>query len=285
MTQNVFSQEYFTSDFSFYQLETNPSSVASPKMDNVIRSTFQFANHYSSQQITGSTMLSKSFIGIGIVLGNTSVHRNKYQKAGITVGYRNVLFSKVKIRGGIHYKLINNTASEGQYNLYSFYEQNEITKKFTLHNANYSVSFTDMGDRYFIAAGNLNSSIFNNPQTLFKQYKYLSGGILFSHFNNTYRGQVSYSLIQSESTLGAHLNHNFSIAFRKAISRRAAMIISSRFGYWNNSIYQIKPGIALYKGSTKTISLVKLSVDLGLNKMTQTLEYPPTIETTIQIKL
>jgi len=79
-TQTVCAQEYFTSDFSFYQIETNPSSITAPKMENVVRSSFQFANNYSSQQITGSTMLSKSFIGLGVSLSNTNVDGNKFKK-------------------------------------------------------------------------------------------------------------------------------------------------------------------------------------------------------------
>jgi len=284
-TQTVCAQEYFTSDFSFYQIETNPSSITAPKMENVVRSSFQFANNYSSQQITGSTMLSKSFIGLGVSLSNTNVDGNKYQKAGITVGYRNVLLSHVKIRGGIHYKVINNVSPKGIYNLYSFEEQNDAVQTTFLHNANYSVSLTDMGDRFYATVGKLNSSIFNNPQELFKQYQYISAGYLFSRWNNAFRGQVSYSLIQSESIVESHLNHNLSIALRKPITRRMTMIVSSQFGYWNNSIYRIKPGVAFYHGSTKTISLVKLSVDLGFNKFSQSLEYPPAIEATIQLKL
>lgn len=287
LLQYVNAQEYFTSDFSFYQLETNPASVTSPKMNKIFKSTFQFANRFSSQNISASTLLPKSFIGVGVSLSNTNVNDNKHYKAGFTAGYRNVLFSHVKIRGGIHYKILNNTSSQGTYNLYAFDESNDQVETTLNHNANYSISISDMGDRFYVSAGELNSNILNAPQELFKKYRFISGGYLFSRFNNFHRGQLSYSLIQTESLLGTHLNHNISIAHQINITRRMTMIVSSQFGYWNNSIYRLKPAISFYRLTNKSHSiwLAKLGVDLGLNKFNQSLEYAPVIETTIQLKL
>jgi len=287
LTQLVYAQEYFTSDFSFYQIETNPSSITSPKLENVIRSDFKIANHYSSQNISVSTKLSNSFIGLGASLGNTNVNGNKHQKAGITVGYRNVLFSHIKIRGGIHYKIINNTSTKGIYNLYSFVKHNDKIETNVLHNANYSISFTDMGDRFYVSAGKLNSSLLNTDQGLFKKYRFISAGYLFSPWNSARRLKFSCSLIQTKSTLGTQLNHNLSIAHQVNITRRLTLIASSQFGYWNNSIYRLKPTFSFYRmtNKKKSIALLKLGVDLGINKFNQSLEYPPTLETTIQLKL
>jgi hypothetical protein len=287
LTQLVYAQEYFTSDFSFYQIETNPASITSPKLENVIRSNFKVANHYSSQNISGSTMLSNSFIGLGASLSNTNVNGNKHQKAGITVGYRNVLFSHVKIRGGIHYKLLNNTSTKGIYNLYSFVKHNDKIETNVLHNANYSISFTDMGDRFYVSAGKLNSTLLNTSQGLFKKYRFISAGYLFSPWNSARRLQFSYSLIQTKSILGTPLNHNLSLAHQVNITRRLTLIASSQVGYWNNSIYRLKPALSFYTSANKnkSIVLLKLGADIGINKFNQSLEYPPTLETTIQLKL
>lgn len=295
--KEIWAQSYDQNSFTYFNVESNPASVASSASNKLIRSNLIIQRDFHREDFSVSTYSNKCFMGLGAFISNQNVESNRCVSAGVSGGYRNVLFNKVKVRLGLSVKsnLIN--SQKGYFDAYSFVVFQE--KKYSQNSLNFnvSVSLTDKLDRFFVLYGDLNNQFVTTQEILFKRYRYVTMGNLYSKSFFSSKWQLNYSIIQTSLDEMRFINHQMFSSFTSTLSRKYKLIYSNFFGYWSASYFRIFPSFSIYWIHSKNTGhryiqtkkekgfLVSAGVDLGIAQDFSAFAYFPSPRISFKIKL
>ncbi|GEM_PF-4514947 len=289
-----FSQVYNYTPFEFTTIESNPAILASKEKNNVLncsqQNNFSNSNPFSTSNVSGSKYLSRSFIGLGISLNNTSLGKNKnHSHLGLSIGYRNILFNKINIKLGMTYKIIQINSPNGRFDYFSFSPTDSLNTNSHSSfsgNLNSSVLLSDGYHKYFLSFAMLNiNSPWSNPQSnqLFPNYYIFHIGNFLNIFNTRYGNEISYTCFYKNSsfTNKISIGHYLKIELLTTrLSRKSSIITGSRIGYIINDCYHFIPFVTYF---TKRYS-IKYTFNFQVDKVTFRQFYNATSQLTFEYK-
>jgi hypothetical protein len=248
-------QVYNYESIRFYNRETNPSVLTSTKNKSLFtlvqKNSLSNDKPFSYTSASYSSHLGSNFWGVGLTLNNT--HQGKdasYRYAGIGVGYRNVVLSKVLVKVGATYKTIH--SSEGGD--FGYYKNNDvqIPKGSQLTDKlNFSVSVTENAERYYFSLSALN---FDLPWSLsgqdleFSRYYIVSVGDLGALLDGIPFKEISYGAmgrydVEKEKWL---LSHYLNLKYQLPVTRKLTLFLGLRSGYLEQTDIDIRPFVTAF---------------------------------------
>ena len=266
-----YCQVYNYVPFNYFDIETNPSVLASENMNNRLQvyhqNAFLASQKFSYSNLKFSKYFESSFIGLGLSLNNTIMNDDiNYNHIGIGAGYRNILFNKVYLKLGLTYKLVSTLAPAGSFDYFSFYPADWHTKRNFNDNVNLSLSFSSSFDRYYLSISALNIDLpwtKTNTDIQFPSYYVINIGNLMSLWDKrneeiSYAGFSKYSEISCKRTY----NHYINFKFNYVLSRRSSFNYGTRIGYAENDYFHLIPFLTYYQDKFA----ITVSYNFHLNK-------------------
>ena len=267
------SQVYNYEPFLISNIETNPSFVASDRSNLLIKTSqinnFQQNNSFNQTNIRVSKYFEGIFSGVGLTLNNTTLNDSiNYKYAGLSLGYRNILFNRVYTKIGLNFKYLQNTSPLGNFTKFNFDLIDSTTQKRDIKNLNSSITFSDNDEHFYLTLGILNhhpENWNNNIENPFPFYRYIQLGNLFSFFDRTNMRELSFTYINSTQFNSLFVNvYNY---FQ--VTRRRAIIYGINFGHNKNHL-TFRPNISIFnslKGNGGNLLKVQLMADFshGIN--------------------
>jgi hypothetical protein len=275
VAQNSYGQVYNFHPFSYNDIETNPSYIASSRIDSRFQlihlNGFLTANHFTHNSLRFTKYFPKAFSGIGLSLNNTKYDNEIfYSHIGIGSGYRNVLFDKVYLRFGTMLKFIKINNSNIDFDYLSYKIDSQTYYKPNNYNYNISLSISERSYRYYITVSYSNIRIEPNTiktQQPFPKYFIINAGNFLSFFNFRNASELSYSFakILNSSDFICLRNEHY-LDFKRLLkrSRYWAVMSAFRFGYTDYDSFSLSPGVYLSK---KKLSF-SISYNLHFHKKT-----------------
>jgi len=250
------SQVYNYEAISFYNVETNPSVLTSDKKDNIFKlvqkNSLSKNQPFSYTKASYSSHLNSDFFGVGITLNNTDQGKGaSYRYAGIGVGYRNVILSKVLLKVGATYKTIHSSKGGD----FGYYEVDNIqtTKGSMLSDQlNLSISFTENAERYYITLSSLNLELPWNKSSKglsFSRYYLVNIGGLGALIDAipfrgiSYDGMSRYDIKDDKWVLSHYINFRYQVP----ITRKMSAFFGLKAGYLESIDFHFMPFITLFK--------------------------------------
>jgi hypothetical protein len=253
--RNAYSQIYNTIPINHFDIETNPTILASESKANrlqiIHQNSFFTKNEFLYNSVRFSKYFESLFTGVGLSINSTIVEKNiSYQHAGISIGYRNVLFNKVYLKIGITNKLIRINSPSGNFDYYSFENTNQKKEINIRNNLNLALSFSTSADKFFISLSSLNRKINSsmlNDSIKFPTYYVVNIGNLMSLFDMR-NSEISYTFFTKSNhyTLNTSFSHYINCKLNKLISRKSGLQYGSRIGIEGNNYFHIIPFITYY---------------------------------------
>jgi len=269
---SAYCQVYNYAPFNYFDIETNPSVLASENMNNRLQvyhqNAFLASQKFSYSNLKFSKYFESSFIGLGLSVNNTIMNDDiNYNHIGIGAGYRNILFNKVYLKLGVTYKLVSTLAPAGSFDYFSFYPTDWHTQRNFNDNINLALSFSSSLDRYYLSLSALNVDLpwaNTNPDIKYPSYYVINIGNLMSLFDKinseiSYAGFSKYSEINSKRTYSHYIN----LKFNYVATRNSSLNYGTRIGYAENDYFHLIPFVTFYQRKFA----INASYNFHLNKI------------------
>jgi hypothetical protein len=251
-TSFIYAQVYNYNALNFHDFETNPSVLASRKMDKKIQLISQ--NSFSKQPpFNFSTLRYSSCINNYIVGFGASLNHVTYNKVNIlstlclAASYRNILFNAALIKIGVSYKL-NSIYSDTK--TFDFYNTSIINTGSTNYNSQINVGalLSRRNDDFYVSYALLNAPI-----------KAINNGILFPIYNVIHIGNflaltersnnelsLSYFTKQLPNSNSITNNYNAYLKLTYPLSRKSSLNYGTRLGVVDDKYINAIPFIGWY---------------------------------------
>lgn len=241
LCNSSYSQVYEYLPVSYTNIETNLSFVASEKNDFIAKcyhiNNFQKQDNFNYTTLRFSNYFKNRFWGFGLFISNTRIKDTiKYKHAGLSLGYRNILFDKVYVRIGANYKIIDMNSPKGFFTKYDFEYEENIMINDALHNMNLSVTFSSNQEILYLTIGTLNYEFTQSAKSYnyFPRYNYLKFGNLIQYIEGTTRvnSDISFLIInecnfKENNILGYYISAYNSWSLSRSLTSR----YGGDFGY------------------------------------------------------
>ena len=252
-----FSQNYFITPVSHFDIETNPAILSSEKYKNQIiidqQNGFNNGNTFNYSSLKLASYIDSKFLGVGLSLNSNSVGNNyAYQTVGLGIGYRNVLFDKAYVRIGAFYKVNFTNSQAGQFYHYNFTEYGLDNPQKLTDNVNLSFALSSSQEKYYLSVFFLNMLMpwGKDKVNYFPQYFVINVGDVGSFFRSGEEFKLSYSYMKSmvKYSLIKYQAHYINTSVNINVSRRRRFRIGSHCGLIDNKYVNIIPYISMNFG-------------------------------------
>lgn len=252
-TCTLSAQVYEYLPVSLTNIETNPSFVASEKGKDLFSvshvNNFQKGESFSMSNVKLAKYFNNRFSGIGLTMTTTNTYDSiQYNYAGLSLGYRTILFNKIYTKIGVNYKFIDVTAPAGYFTKSRFHYDGQNGINSVYQNMNFSVNFSSGKERYYTVFGylNFNPSWVNNNRSPFPEYRYMKVGNFWNLFGEN-NNEISFLIINSK----VNNTHTFGyyLTFQKVypLTRRVSVKLGGEFGVDTNKLWSLRPTLSLSK--------------------------------------
>jgi len=268
-------------------IETNPSLLASDKMNNRIQlyhqNSFSSLNTFSYSSLKLSKYFEPSFLGIGLSINNTSMGNSiSYNHIGLGAGYRNVLFNKIYLKLGATYKIINTNSPYGSFDYFLFVPSAPTSYRKFNDGLNLALSFSSASDRYYVSMNLLNPDLpwhKTNIDIQFPTYYVLNVGNAMRFFDGDLNSELSYSGFGKYSAFKNKMtySHYINIKLNTQLTRRSSFQYGSRLGFAENDYFHFLPFITYYNS--------KLALSLSYNFHLSKIKFTPKYISTTSLNL
>jgi hypothetical protein len=285
----VSAQVYNYLPVSYSDPETNPTITVSDRYQNSLyfqhQNSFSSANPLSISRVSISRNLEKIFCGTALTLTNSNFKNHTYNQYAIGFAYRNVIFNSVYLRLGVTGKLVQNNASPGYYDYFSFTEApTAITNQFN-GNLNLAAALSSSHERYYCSFSALNVNLANKNDSLllFPKYYVMHAGNLASFFRSNRNSEISFTaLVKKGNNDSANQWSLFMNAYYyMALSRSSGLLLGGRTGMISGSGYQFIPSVSLQKSNFMGSFLYSFFTTTNENTIT----YIPTFQINLNFML
>lgn len=266
---------------SISNIETNPSYVASENsmfLTSVSHlNNFQETGRFSMNNLKISKYFENYFSGIGLNFSNTNISDSiKYNHIGLSFAYRNILFNKVYVKFGIHYKLIGISAPQGNFTKYNFIAESNIVEKTNTQNLNLSLTFSSPLEEYYATVGFLNiTPIWAKETNYFPQYNYIRIGNFWKLIRSSSDNEISFLIYSQRYNFDIPTTSYYMTIYKQfIISRLSRFKIGGDIGYNSFHKFILKPSFIFFKvrrfnynsirNQQSNIIMFKLSADFEL---------------------
>lgn len=248
-----FSQNYFLTPVSHFDIETNPAILSSEKHKKQIRidqqNGFKNGNTFNYSSLKLASYIDSRFFGVGLSLNSNSVSNNyAYKTAGLGIGYRNVLFDKAYIRIGAFYKLNFTNSAAGQFFHYNLTEYGSNSPQELTDNVNLSFALSSSQEKYYLSISFLNMLMpwGKDKINYFPQYFVINVGDIGSFFRSGEKFKLSYSYIKAlnKYTLIRYQSHYVDVSTTLRVTRRINLKFGSHCGSIDNKHLNFIPYIS-----------------------------------------